>query len=258
MYYYEKGKEYKAGYPFYGDSVGILMLDIQAGLIPGDVGNAYSYDFPVRFKILRDMPGNWWCDEKGPNDERCEIFINAARELEAEGCKAITSGCGFFAIYQERTANALRIPVFASPLLMVPMLSRMLGKHNKVGIITANSEKLAGGNFLKNAGIDGSIPYVIGGMQHSEEFYSVHVTCTKFTVNPEKMEREVVAVAKQLYRENPDIGLLLFECSNLPPFARAVTQATGLPVFDFISLAHMVHRAIAPVRYPEYQEPFAD
>lgn len=244
--------EYRGGYPFYGDSVGVLMLDMKAPLIPGNVGNAMSYDFPVRFKILEDMPSDWWDDAQGPDDARGQIFVDAARELEAEGCKAITSGCGFFAIYQQRTANALKIPVFTSPLLMVPMVSRMLGEGGRVGIITANAERLGGRSFLKDVGIDESTPFALGGMEKSEEFYSVHVTCTKETVNPDKMCGEVVAVAEELLKKHSDIGAFVFECSDLPPFASAVARATGLPVFDFISLAHLVNRATKPVVYPEF------
>lgn len=244
--------EYKGGYPFYGDAIGILMLDMVAPLIPGNVGNASSYNFPVRYKVLKGIPSDWWADEIGPDESRCKIFIEAAKELEAEGCKAITSGCGFFAIYQQRTAAALKIPVFASPLLMVPMLSKMLGPGNRVGIISAGGSHLSSGEYLKTLGIDESTPFVVGGMEQSPEFYNVHVTQNKKTVNPEKMEGEVVAVAKKLLADNPDIGLFVFECSDLPPFAQAVARATGLPVFDFIGLAHLMYRAIAPLKYPDF------
>ena len=244
--------EYNGGHPFYGDAIGILMVDIDAPLIPGNVGNAYSYDFPVRFKALKGFPPNWWGDEQGPDETRCSMFIEAAKELEAEGCKAITSGCGFFAVYQKPTADALKIPVFASPLLMVPMLSRMLGKGNKVGIISADGSHLSRGDFLSSVGIDETVNFALAGLENCPEFYDVHVTLNKKTINPEKMEKEVVGVAQEMLRANPDIGLFVFECSDLPPFARAVARATGLPVFDFISLAHLVYRAIAPVKYPEF------
>ncbi|MGX8702576.1 aspartate/glutamate racemase family protein [Caproiciproducens sp.] len=244
--------EYKGGHPFYGDAIGILMLDMGAPLVPGNVGNAYSYNFPVRFKVLKGVPSDWWCDDIGPDDSRCRIFIDAAKELEAEGCKAITSGCGFFAIYQQRTVAEVNIPVFTSPLLMVPMLSRMIGPDKKVGIITAGGSHLSSGTFLKSVGIDASTPFVIGGMEHSPEFYNVHVTQNKNTINVQRMEEEVLQVAKDLLRKNPDIGVFLFECSDLPPYAQRVARETGLPVFDFISLAHLVYRAIAPVKYPDF------
>lgn len=246
-----ENREYKGGRPFYGDMVGVLMLDMGAPLIPGNVGNAMSYNFPVRYKVLKGVPSDWWCDEIGPDESRCQIFIEAAKELEAEGCKAITSGCGFFAIYQQRVAAAVNIPVFLSPLLMVPMVSRMLGGSGRVGILTAGGNHLKG-DFLKTVGIDESVKYAIGGLDYTEEFYNVHVTCTKKTINPAKMEAELVDTAKKLVSEYPDIKCFVFECSDIPPYAHAVTRETGIPVFDFIGLAHMVARAINPVIYPEF------
>ena len=140
--------EMKGGYPFYGDAIGILMLATKAPLLPGNVGNAVSYDFPVRYKVV-DIPADWWCDSIGADDTRCEIFIKAAKELEAEGVKAITTGCGYFAAYQERAAAALKIPIFASPLIMVPMVYRMLGAGSRVGVIASGGAHLKEGDFSK-------------------------------------------------------------------------------------------------------------
>ncbi len=243
--------EYAGGKPYYGDVLGVLMLDMEAPLIPGNVGNAMSYDFPVRFKVMKGLPSDWWCDEIGPDSSRCQIFIEAAKELEAEGCKAITSGCGFFAIYQEKVAAAVNIPVFLSPLLMVPMLSRMVGENGRVGILTAGGKHLKG-DFLKGVGIDDTVKYAVGGLDETEEFYNVHVTCNKSTIDPEKIEREVMDAAKKLIAKYPDIRCFVFECSDIPPFARTVAKETGLPVFDFISLAHLVARAVQPKQYPEF------
>jgi len=36
----------------YGEAIGILLLDSGAPFIQGDVGNATTYDFPVRFKRI--------------------------------------------------------------------------------------------------------------------------------------------------------------------------------------------------------------
>ncbi len=47
-------------------------------------------------------------------------------------------------------------------------------------------------------------------------------------------------VAIELLRKNPEIGAILLECSNMPPYAHAVQQATGLPVFDFTTLINFM------------------
>jgi len=58
------------------------------------------------------------------------------------------------------------------------------------------------------------------------------------------METEVVGVAKELVKKNPEVGAILLECSLLPPFAKAVQEATQLPVFDFTTLINMVHSSL--------------
>jgi len=75
----------KGGRSFYGEALGILMLDMKAPCIPGNVDNANSYDFPVRYKVLNNIPCDWWFDEEGASKKRLKIFIEKAKELEQEG-----------------------------------------------------------------------------------------------------------------------------------------------------------------------------
>jgi aspartate/glutamate racemase len=239
----------KNRYPFYGDVLGILVLDLKAQLFPGNVANANSYNFPVRFKVLESIPSDWWCDSQGADEERFKIFLEKAKELEAEGVKAITSGCGYFAVYQERVAEQLNIPLFASPLLLVPLVSRMIGQNKKVGILAAGETHLTHGNFLKNVGIDSSIPIVVGGLENSEEFYDGYITLKKKNIDIKKVEKEVVSAALELLKKNPDIGAFVFECSDFPTFSRATSEATGLPVFDYINFAHLVYWSLIPEYY---------
>jgi hypothetical protein len=239
----------KNRYSFYGDVLGILVLDLKAQLFPGNVANANSYNFPVRFKVLESIPADWWCDSQGADEKRFEIFLEKAKEMEAEGVKAITSGCGYFAVYQERAAKQLSVPLFASPLLLVPIVSRMIGKNKKVGILAAGKKHLTEGDFLKNVGIDSSIPIAVGGLENSEEFHDCYVTLKKKYIDIKKLEKEVVNAALELLEKNPDIGAFVFECSDFPTFSRATSKATGLPVFDYINFAHFVYWSLIPKCY---------
>ena len=244
-------KKSKNLYSFYGDVLGILVLDLKAELYPGNVANANSYDFPVRFKVLDNIPTDFWRDEKGANEERFQIYLQKAKELEAEGVKAITSGCGFFSVFQDRAAEQLNIPLFTSPLLLVPLISKMIGKNKKVGIIAASEEHLTHAEFLETAGIDPSTPIVVGGLEHAQEFMDGWITLKNKHIDMKKVEKEVVDVAKELLSKNPDIGAFLFECSDIPTFAKVTAEATGLPVFDFISFAHLVYSGLMPRCYSE-------
>src|SRR5438552_3250101 len=62
--------------------------------------------------------------------------VAGARELERGGVRAITTNCGFLAMFQRELAAAVSVPVFTSSLMLVPLVSRMLGPDRRVGILT--------------------------------------------------------------------------------------------------------------------------
>lgn len=55
------------------------------------------------------------------------------------------------------------------------------------------------------------------------------------------MEREMVAAAKRLQATNPALKAIVLECTNMPPFANAVAAATGLAVWDIITLGKWLY-----------------
>jgi len=48
--------------------------------------------------------------------------------------------------------------------------------------------------------------------------------------------QQVLAAARRLRARHPDIDTLVLECTNLPPYAAALRQATGLLVLDVVTL----------------------
>lgn len=62
-------------------------------------------------------------------------------------------------------------------------------------------------------------------------------------------QQEIVHLARELVQENDDLGAILFECSDMPPYAAAVQAATQLPVFDFITLIKWLHSGVAQRPY---------
>jgi Asp/Glu/hydantoin racemase len=55
---------------------------------------------------------------------------------------------------------------------------------------------------------------------------------------------EHARVARRMIAEHPEIGAILLECTNMPPYAADVQAATGLPVFDITTLVRMFHSAV--------------
>jgi Asp/Glu/hydantoin racemase len=169
-----------------------------------------------------------------------EPFIEAARELESRGVKAITGACGFMALFQEQVTAAVEIPVFLSSLTQIGFMHAVYG--GKVGIITANSERLTPRHF-EASGVPVSTPLAVAGMQGQVEFREA-VLKEKGTLDSAKVEREVVEVARGLISQHPEVRSILLECSDLPPYAAAIQEACGKPIFDFITMIDYVHGSL--------------
>lgn len=243
MLYTKKHKRQQS----FGQAIGILLIDCDAPFVPGDVGNATTYDYPVRYKPIY----GWTFEQLYTKDQKMKNkVIEMAQELEAEGVRAITGDCGYMAQYQEDIANAVDIPVFMSSLLQVPFISKMLKKGEKVGILCANSEALDD-SLLEAVGIDESYPIAISGLEKKEHFYNA-VVIEDGTLDTELMEKEVVEAAKELVEKDPLIKAILLECSMLPPYAKAVQEAVGLPVFDFVTMINYVYSSVVQRRYDGY------
>jgi hypothetical protein len=77
---------------WYGESIGILILDATYPCIPGNVGNASTFPFPVRYKVVKEASIERLLKQK--DITLLEPFIDAAIELQEEGVKAITISVG--------------------------------------------------------------------------------------------------------------------------------------------------------------------
>lgn len=226
-----------------GQPLGILMLDTRFPRIPGDVGNGFTFDFPVRYYTVRGASIKRTVNQGDPS--LLPPFIEGAKALEAEGCGAVATSCGFLVMFQKEIAAAVNIPVITSSLLQVPYIARMLGPGRKVGILTARAASL-GENHFRGAGL-GGLDVAIQGMDEYPEFTKV------FILNEEKMdlgqvEREMAAAARALVEMEPKVGAVVLECTNMPPFAHIVRRATGLPVYDVYTMIN--HTVGALLRKP--------
>ena len=233
LYHVENKKQ-----SWYGESIGILILDATYPCIPGNVGNASTFPFPVRYKVVKEASIERLIKKR--DKTLIQPFIDAAIELQEEGVKAITGACGFMALFQREVSDAVDVPVFLSSLLQIPFIYQI--KKQKIGIITADSKSLTPEHFI-SVGVNKEIPLLIGGMEDQKEFREA-ILEEKGTLDSDLIESEVVGVAKKLITENPDIGALVLECSDLPPYAHAIQKEVNLPIFDFTTMIQYVHTAL--------------
>jgi aspartate/glutamate racemase len=85
-------------------------------------------------------------------------------------------------------------------------------------------------------------------MEDQPNFYDA-IHAEKGYLDFEKVEQEVVRVTQRLVEENDGVKAILFECTDLPPYAAAAQEAVGLPVFDFSTLVNYVFSALVRRRF---------
>ncbi len=236
----------QGGQNLYGFTVGILMLDTQFPRIVGDMGNALTFDFPVRYHRVAGASPDLVV-RKSARD-LLPAFIEGARFLEREGVGAISTNCGFLAKFQKEMAAAVKIPVFTSSLLLVPLVHRMLPPGRSVGVLTVDASSLSA-EHLVGAGIGPDIPIVVAGLEGEKEFTRVLLD-DLLTLDVEAAREEHVSVARRMIAQHPDVGAIVLECTNMPPYRADIQQATGLPVFDIVTLVRMVHDALVQGQPP--------
>jgi hypothetical protein len=237
----------KGGFTNYGQEIGILMLDTIFPRIPGDIGNANSYNFPVRYKVVKGAePDKIMGDE--PDLDLLQLFIQAAQELEREGVKAITTSCGFLAPFQKQIADAISIPVFTSALILVPLIRAMLNKGKKIAIFTERAHHLNERHFNGVGWSAKDIPVIIKGMKENAVFPSVFIGNSP-ELESEILRREMEEMARELMADHPDTGAIVLECTNMGPFSANIQATARVPVFGINNLFELIHYAVRPPRF---------
>ena len=230
----------QGGFNQYGFAVGILMLDTRFPRIPGDMGNAATFPFPVRYYRVTGADPDLVVRRGAA--ALLPAFVEGARALEREGVGAITTNCGFLAKFQDALAAAVRVPVFTSSLLVVPLVHRMLAPGQKVGVMSVDASSLTP-EHLAGAGIGPDVPLVIVGMETEKEFTRVMLG-NELELDVDLAREEHVRVARRLVTDHPDVGAIVLECTNMPPYTADIQRVTARPVFDVTTLVRMVHDAL--------------
>ncbi|WP_367339718.1 aspartate/glutamate racemase family protein [Aminivibrio sp.] len=229
------------GRTIFGAFVGILMLDTNFPRILGDIGNALTFPFPVLFRIVKGAGVKRVVFER--DAQLIDEFVAAGKELVANGARGLVTSCGFMALFQKEIAAALPVPFVSSSLMQIPMVYSMTS-HKTVGVITACSTSLTPKHF---EGVDaGNIPVVIEGIENSDFGRALINDHTEYDYN--EAEEAVTGAAKRLLQRDKTIGAIVLECTNLPPYAEAVSRVTGLPVFDIVTLTRMFHSTLGSDR----------
>jgi len=233
----------------FGESIGMLAFGQWfPAICHGHQSYTTTYNFPIRLKFVESplLPDD--IDEEKEKRYRgwnLSEWIKRAKELEGEGVKAIVTGCGITGTIQRELSNSVNIPVFTSTILFVPLIFRTLKKGQKVGVLTASAELFTRWDnmLLRECGVDESIPVVISGMSESD-YCEIWWSQLNQGFNKKKVEEAIVEVALKMISDEPNIGAIVCECTEMPPYSEAIRNATDLPVFDAVDMVNYVYSLV--------------
>ncbi|MBI3938523.1 MAG: aspartate/glutamate racemase family protein, partial [Betaproteobacteria bacterium] len=202
---------------------------------------ATTWPFPVLYRVVR-----------GASPEKVVLrgargllpeFVNAAQDLVRLGAEAITTNCGFLSLFQRELAAAAGVPVATSSLMQVPWVQATLPPGKRVGVITVCGSTLTPAH-LESAGVPLDTPVV--GTENGREFFRVLIRAEKDDMDIALARQDIVDAGRELLARHPDVGAIVLECTNMPPYSAALQAEVGLPVYDIYSMINWFHAGLRP------------
>ncbi|MEL6643592.1 MAG: aspartate/glutamate racemase family protein [Pseudomonadota bacterium] len=232
------------GKTVYGASLGILMLNTRFPRVPGDIGNAETWPFPVAYKVVEAATPD--AVVRGDAHPLLNAFIEAGQELVRLGCDGIATNCGFLVPFQDEMRGALGVPVASSSLLQAPMIQRSLPPGQVVGILTISSETMTQAH-LDAAEIPQGTPIMGTG---AGSHFTQRVLDDAYEIDFAQARADNVEAAMALVKAHPNVGAILLECTNMVPYAADIRRAAGRPVFSIYTYLLWFQSALQPRRFP--------
>ena len=231
----------RGGQAIYGAPLGILMLDARFPRIPGDMGNAGTWPFPVLYKVVRGATPELVVLHGAAG--LLPAFLEAGAELVALGAEALTTNCGFLSLFQAELAAHTGVPVMTSSLMQVPWVQATLPPGRRVGLVTVCAATLTPAH-LAAAGVAADTP--VAGTDGGREFFRVLIGAEAEDMDVDLARQDVLDAGQDLVRRHPEVGAVVLECTNMPPYAADLRALIGRPVYDIYSMVSWFHAGLRP------------
>jgi Asp/Glu/hydantoin racemase len=137
------------------------------------------------------------------------------------------------------------VPFAASSLLQVASVQATLPPGRRVGVITFSADLLTP-EHLAGAGAPRETP--LEGVSPESDFYRMIIEGRK-TIDTRRAEQDVVAAGRRLLARHPEVGAIVVECANMPPYSGALRDSLRLPVYDPVDFVHWFYRSLDPPRF---------
>src|SRR5438477_40838 len=113
---------------------------------------------------------------------------------------------------------------------------------SRIGMLTVSAASLTNAHFIA-AGADPKTP--VAGTENGREFTRVMLD-EKHTLDAAIAERDILDAGDALVSQHPDIGAVVLECTNMVPYARALSDHLLLPVYSIYTFVTWFHAGLAP------------
>jgi len=223
-------------------SLGVVRLDYDYPPAPGDIDHPGSYQYDVYYRVVPGLTFTM-CQSGKMTAAVEKEFIEAIKYLDSLNVNGITGDCGFMMWFQALARQHTKKPVFLSSLAHLPSIIASLHEKELVAIFTANGKTLEPMRDLikEECRVDTEDKrFVIVGCEDVPGFEAV---AAGDKVNVQKVMPGMVAKAKEALKKNPNIRVVLMECTELPPYSDALRAELNLPVFDAITCADFYVRS---------------
>lgn len=226
--------------PVHGTTIGIIVLDTGFRRIPGDIAHVESWDFPVQFAVARNVRPQDVIE--GDARKVLDVFHGAIDQLVALGVDGITTSCGYLSAVQGQLREYSPVPFVSSSLQQIPMVMTVLPAGKTVGVLVSDRAAMRDVHFT-NVGAPTGLP--IAELPEAGVIRG-NMRTNSLEIDVEAQEAEVLGVVERLLEDHPEVGAIVGECANLPPYSAAVQRRFGLPVFDIVTLVTWLHGGLRP------------
>jgi hypothetical protein len=230
----------RGGKTVYGARVGIVILDTRAPRIPGDVGNALTWNFPVLYRVAHGATAQRVIHEKGKG--LSQVLLDTATELVKAGADGISTTGGYLSIFQKELAAHCKVPVASSSVMQVPWVQSLLPPGQRVGVLTVHGPRLTP-EHLVAAGAPPDTPVV--GTENGKELTRVLIG-NEMDLDCALAEEDMLAAAEEMLQRYPEVGAFVLECHNMAPYSRIVQATFQKPVYDVYTFISWFHSGLSP------------
>ncbi|GMM33289.1 hypothetical protein DASC09_006140 [Saccharomycopsis crataegensis] len=232
--------------------LGALCLDYTEDIHrpPGDPLNPDSFEFPLVHAFVKDATVTNVVFSGVYDDEFIAKFVEGCNELERKGAIGVITSCGFLAQLQSRISGLINIPIASSSLLQIPSVMALLPPQKKLAILTFDKDNLGKAQF-DGVGIPEEYQkrLVVYGAKAGKPLKNIIIEGSGYVA--EDFEAEMVELAQEALADTPSVGAFVLECTQMPPTAKAIQKATGLPVYNVVTMIDWFYSGLVPKTFPE-------